>query len=74
MNHFHTAIVSIPLGVAFFLLSGYLTANPMGPARREALQQYRSALNVHSNATAERTPWIYFGPPTLVQRGAMTHS
>jgi hypothetical protein len=74
MTQFHATIVSIPLGLAFFLASGYLTEHPLGPARHQILQQYQSAMNAHSTSQLERTPWMYFGPPSIVQGGGMKHS
>ena len=67
MNHFRTAIVSIPLGLSLFLLSGYLTENPVGPARQRILDQNRITADVRAGFSKHHAAIVSFGHPVIVE-------
>lgn len=73
MNHFRTVIVSIPLGLLLFLLSGYLTENPMGPARQRILDQDRITADMREGVSEHHPAIVSFGHPIILEASSMKH-
>ncbi len=73
MNHFRTAMVSIPLGLCLFLLSGYLTENPIGPARERILEHHRMTADVRAGAFEHHRAIVRIGHPTILEGNSVNH-
>ena len=73
MRHREIAFVTIPLGLALFILSARFTQSPVGPPRMQALELHGNTLRALGVSPLRPTPLVELGAPEIISASESKH-